>query len=120
MTGKRLWYLVIIVFFLHQLLEKVLHVHFRPADNYLDPFLSIPFLLGAYTYGNPILGIDTILPRLKLWEVMAVAFVFAIFFEEGFPRMSSHFHRDKMDCLMYGLGGLFYYYFVQGIAPKKS
>lgn len=107
--GRKLWFAAIFLFLLHQVLQKILQIPIPIADQYLDPFLSIPILLGAFTFGNQILGIKMPIQKLKAWEVGFVTLAFAVLFEEGFPAWSGDFHKDLMDYLMYFFGAIFFH-----------
>lgn len=109
MMGRKLWYTAIFLFLLHQLMQKILQIPIPIADQYLDPFLSIPILLGAFTFGNQSLGIKIPNQQLKAWEVGIITLAFAILFEEGFPAWSADFHKDLLDYPMYFSGAIVFY-----------
>lgn len=105
----KLWMTVIVIFIIHQLLQKILHIPIPLADQYLDPFLSVPILLGAFTFGNQLLGIKIPINKLTALEIGCITLAFAILFEEGFPFLSDEFHRDVMDYPMYFFGAIGFY-----------
>lgn len=104
--GRKLWMVSIIIFLIHQLLQKILLIPIPIADQYLDPFLSIPILLGAFTFGNQLMGIKIPIQQLKAWEIGIITLALAILFEEGFPSWSADFHKDLMDYPMYFAGAM--------------
>lgn len=112
MTGQKMWVVAIAIFLLHQLLQKILRLPVPIADQYLDPFLSMPILLGAFTFGNPLLGIKIPIKQLKAWEIGCITLAFAILFEEGFPAWSGNFHKDLMDYPMYFSGAIVFYFWM--------
>lgn len=99
------------LFLLHQGLQKGLGVGLPLIDDYLDPLLSIPLLLGlAAAEQRWLLGRGADEPFTGV-EVLAMTTALALLFEEGFPRIDpARQTRDPWDYLAYATGGLAYYW----------
>lgn len=105
MTKRRLFWVSLLLFIVHQVLQKGLGLHIVFLDSYLDPFLSMPILLGVFDWER---GWRYGAPPLRVWEVMVVTIGFSILFEWGFPRWDDRFTADWYDVLAYGLGAAVY------------
>ena len=105
-----LYLLAVALFVAHQLSQKFLGVRLAFVDDYLDPFLSIPLLLGlARAERRWLFGAGDGGPFGAV-EVAAMTLFLAVLFEEGFPRLDpARQTRDAWDYLAYGLGGVAYY-----------
>lgn len=105
------WWVVVVAFAGHTLLERVLGVRLELLDSYLDPFCSIPILLGLWCLERQLVFR---VRRLDAVETAVATLVLAVIFEEVFPAYRESFRRDVLDYLMYGLGGVYYYFLVNG------
>ncbi|OAV44197.1 hypothetical protein [Lewinella sp. 4G2] len=97
------------LFLVHQLLQKGLGIDVPFFHAYLDPFLSIPVMLGLLTVERRYL-FDR--GRLTVLETVISTVFLAVIFEFFFPRWSDAFTADPYDYIAYGLGGLVFYFFV--------
>lgn len=99
-----------VLFSLHQLSQKLLGVALPLVDSYLDPFLSIPLLLGlACAEQRWLLGRRAD-ESFTAVEVTAMTMALAVLFEEGFPRIDpAQQTRDTWDYVAYGAGAVVYY-----------
>ena len=98
--------LLLLLFLIHQLTQKVLELPIPWADSYLDPLLCMPLLLGGYQLEQRwLLGRE----RLSLVEVMAITGLLSFVFEYLFPRFSSGFTADWRDVAAYFTGALLFY-----------
>ncbi|HKK80398.1 MAG TPA: hypothetical protein VJ933_12260 [Phaeodactylibacter sp.] len=105
MTKRQLFWLCLLFFALHQLLQKGFGIHLPFLHAYFDPFLSMPILLGlldwerAWRYGwRP----------LRPWELGIITALFSLLFEWGFPSWSDAFTADLWDVPAYAFGALCY------------
>ncbi|MCO6476602.1 MAG: hypothetical protein J5I94_08265 [Phaeodactylibacter sp.] len=98
----------LLLFFAHQFTQKVLHLPIPWADNYLDPLLCMPILLGGYRLEQHWLLRRQ---RLSLFEVLAITALLSFIFEWIFPRFSSGFTTDWWDVAAYFAGALGFYLF---------
>jgi len=105
MTKRHISWLCLVLFLIHQLLQKGFEVYLPFLHAYLDPFLAMPILLGIFDwerrwrYGAA---------PLRVWEVVVVTVGFSILFEWYFPRWDARFTADWWDVLAYGFGALVY------------
>ncbi|MCB0595720.1 MAG: hypothetical protein H6557_25985 [Lewinellaceae bacterium] len=92
---------LLLLFLLHQFTQKVLHLSIPWADNYLDPLLCMPILLGGYQMEQRwLLGRQ----QLSFGEVMAITAFLSFVFEYLFPRFSAGFTADWWDVAAYFAG----------------
>jgi len=112
-----LWMGAVLLLLTHQLFQKILHFKIPILDNWLDPFLSMPILLGLILmerrwflkrYSQGELKSAGEYKFSKLETTIAVLF-FAIIFEFLFPKWSQEFTFDWWDFVGYGLGGIIFY-----------
>ena len=98
------------LFLAHQLSQKLLGWTQPILDGYLDPFLSIPLLLGlAWAEQRWLLRRRADEPFTAV-EVVAMTAALAVLFEEGFPRIDPERQtRDVWDYVAYGLGAVAYW-----------
>lgn len=108
----KLWWFLLTAFLLHQLVEKVFHWHFIFFDNYLDPFLSMPILLGIHLAERKILFQEKNTFTLPLFEVLLIGVFMMFIFEWGLPKWFDGFVYDPVDFVAYGLGVLVFIFFL--------
>jgi len=116
-TAFRIWTACIGLFLAHQILQKGLHWECYFLDSFLDPFLSMPILLGGIQLERTFLlrkfkrlSIATTY-QFTLLEMVVLSLFFSLLFEEGFPYWSVHFTRDYWDYLAYFLGSWLFWFF---------
>lgn len=115
---NKVWISCVLLLGLHQLWERVLHVKIEFLDNYLDPFLSIPILLGLilqerlYVLKRYFNQVQTNTYQLLPLEIVVSTLLFAIVFEEAFSYLSDQFFRDIWDYPAYFAGALIFYIFI--------
>lgn len=115
---NKIWISCTFLLIVHQIMQKLLHWDLGFIDAYLDPFLSMPFLLGLILQERRCLIVkyfNTFKPshyHFSILEITVATTCFAILFEEGFPRWSIHFTKDYWDYLAYMSGALIFYFFI--------
>ncbi len=114
-----------LLFGAHQIAQYGLFINIPFLDNYADPFLGIPCLLGLVLiersffldiYVNRQIAKDY---RFSVLEVIVITTVLSILFEEGFSRWSNHFTKDYWDYLGYFLGAVVFLAFINKPASSK-
>ena len=101
------WLTALVLLVAHQVLERVLDVRIPLLDNYLDPLLSVPLLVGALQAERRWLLGDRPEARLHVAQLVGLTLAIAVVGEEVFPRLDAlRQTRDVWDYLAYGLGGL--------------
>ncbi|HMQ45818.1 MAG TPA: hypothetical protein PKA00_04300 [Saprospiraceae bacterium] len=97
------WALLVSIFLAHQMAQKVFNWPLPFLDQYLDPFLSMPILLGLWQFERRLWWHT---PDLDFWDIaLATAFLIGLF-EWGFPQWSSGFTADWKDAIAYCLGSI--------------
>lgn len=107
----------LVLFALHQITQKGLELRLPLADNYLDNLLCLPVFLGFWLAERGLLWKQR---RLSAFETAAAWIILSFIFEVIFPRLSDGFTPDWMDVLLYGLGALLFYYFINPPVSPKS
>lgn len=100
MRAHPLYIAACILFILHQLLQRVWSVPLPWADQFLDPLLCMPILLGLLQWEQRLLYRR----RLRTGDYWLLTLVLALLFELVFPRLSSGFTADYRDALLYFAG----------------
>lgn len=95
-----------VLFFLHQLTERVFHVDLVWIDSFLDPLLCFPLLLPILEFEWKRYYAER--GSLSKAELAMLAFLFALLFEFAFPKINPAFVFDWLDFFFYGLGYLLY------------
>jgi len=113
----KIWIACIGLFLVHQFSQKYLHWNCYFLDSFLDPFLSMPILLGGIQLERTFFLHKfkrlppTITYQFTLLEIGVLSLFFSLLFEEGFPYWSEHFTRDYWDYFAYFLGSCFFWFF---------
>lgn len=103
---------------MHQIIQKVFDYDLGIFDDYLDPFLGMPILLGLILQERQFLltkilsSKNPIKYQFSILEITIATVFFALIFEEGFPRWSPYFTKDYWDYLVYASGTLLFYIFI--------
>jgi hypothetical protein len=103
---NKMLFTLYVLFFIHQLTERILHIDLIWIDSFLDPFLCFPLLLPILEYEWKRYYAER--GRLSNAELAILAFLFALLFEFAFPKINPDFVFDWVDFLFYGLGYLVY------------
>ena len=78
-------------------------------DDYLDPTLAAPILLGLWVAERTFIWRSG---RLSALETAVATLLLAVIFEEVYPRFEGGFSRDVYDYVFYAIGGLYFYWLV--------
>ena len=99
----------LVLFLLHQIMQKILHITFSFADSYLDNLLAMPIILTLLLAERRWLfkkGSNYQIPVIDI----VVATLYIIFITEVvFPLLSKNFTADWKDLLFYALGSFVFY-----------
>ena len=106
-----LWFISLTLLLTHQLFQKILQINIPFLDNWLDPFLSMPILLGAMLMERRWFFKNKKTYSFSFLETVIAVLFFSFVFEILFPKWSDGFTFDGWDFLAYGLGGLVFYFF---------
>jgi len=106
---SRSYVIVLVLFIGHQIAQKGFEISIPFVDGYLDPFLSIPLLLGLAAAERKWLFGEAQWQGFNLIEILAMTLALAILFEEGFTMLDPiRQTRDVYDYFAYACGGLAY------------
>ncbi len=84
-------------------------LHFFLIGDYAADLICIPLsLLFIEWLMEKVPGNDF---KMDGWKIFAAVIYFSIVFEGIMPAFSSDFTRDYLDVVMYGAGGMIYYFF---------
>jgi hypothetical protein len=105
MSRRQVFWICLVLFALHQLLQKGFGIHLPFLHAYLDPFLSMPIVLGLLDRER-IRRYDW--RPLQTWEIAVTTLLFVLLFEWAFPVWNPAFTADWWDVPAYGAGALLY------------
>ena len=108
---SRLWVVSVLLLLTHQFLQKKLQISIPFLDNWLDPFLSMPILLGLILAERRWFFKNKKVYSFSILEVVIAVLFFSFVFEFIFPKWDNGFTFDWWDFVGYGLGGLVFYFF---------
>lgn len=110
----------VILFLLHQFMQKILGVPIAVLDPYLDSFLAMPILLTLLVVERRLLFRRGPAYCLSIGSIVAATIFVALVAELVFPVLSERFTADWWDVLAYALGGMLFYYAINCYGMKKE
>lgn len=99
----------ILLFLMHQYVQKVLLISLPFVDSYLDDVLCVPIFLSVLLLERRFL-LKNPNYTFSIFEIGVYVLVMGCVFEFGFPRWSAAFTQDYWDFLAYGVGGVLFYW----------
>jgi hypothetical protein len=99
----------LVLFALHQFLQKGLNIHFPFFSRYLDNMLAMPVILTLLLAERQWLFKKSVDYRIPGLDIIAATFYIAIVSEIVFPLLSEKFTADWRDVIFYSLGSLLFY-----------
>ena len=109
-----------VVFIIHQLVQKVLDIHFLLFDRYLDNLLAMPIILTLLMIERRyLLGRKRTFSLSVLEIIIATTFIVLVA-EIAFPLLSRDFTTDWWDLLFYALGSFIFYLTINQRASRKT
>ena len=109
------WLSCVILFITHQFFQKILGWDSLILDSYLDPLLCLPIFMGMMLIERRFFLKKRNYNKIytfSILETIIITIVLSIIFEEGFPWWSDQFTRDNFDYMLYFVGALFFYFFI--------
>jgi hypothetical protein len=110
--AKWFWGISLIIFLIHQILQKVGWIQIPLVDHWLDPLLFplvvMPLFRWERQYGTGLLGY-----RLSVFETLGMVLALMLASEVILPWLSPRFIFDPVDLLCIAIGGVLYYIFMQ-------
>lgn len=107
-----------LLFIVHQLMQKVLDIHYPMIDHYLDNLLAMPIILSLLTVERRILFRRNVY-RLSILEIIITTVFIVLMAEVVFPLFSKDFTTDWWDVLFYALGSLLFYLTINKRTAKR-
>jgi len=109
-----------VIFIIHQLVQKVLDIHFLLFDRYLDNLLAMPIILTLLMIERRyLLGRKRTFSLSVLEIIIATTFIVLVA-EIAFPLLSRDFTTDWWDLLFYALGSFIFYLTINQRASRKT
>jgi len=103
-----LFWIVLVLFILHQFTNHLFQLSIPFLDDYFDPFCaSILGLYGVRKERRYLSGNRRI--NLKWYEIALIVFYIAIISEEILPRLNNEFVKDYFDYVSFTVGGIIFY-----------
>ncbi len=106
------FWILALLFWVNQYLEKIQCIFIPFIHSYLDDLLAMPVILGTtlqifrWIYKN---GISYIFTKTQI--VIGTAYI-SFLFEVLLPQWSDRYTADPWDVLCYGLGAVYFYFFI--------
>lgn len=106
MERNYLFWICMVLFVLHQLIQRIPALSFPLLNNYLDPLLFMPILLHGVAWERSwLLKRKT---KLKWYEIVLWTLVTMVLFEYILPKYDERFISDPVDVVMYTAGSILY------------
>ena len=124
--ANALWIAALAIFGLHQFVQHVLEIRQPVIDAYLDPFLSMPILMGLMLQERRI-AISVFLKdrdnkayKFSGLQIAIIGSALAIGFEELLPRFFVGYTHDYRDYFAYALGVASFYVCTTDAAERDA
>lgn len=102
-----LFILCLLIFLIHQFVERILKVEVALLDNYLDPLLAMPVILHLITLERRILTRNQGY-RMPWVHIVLYFIIVSVIVEIVFPMFNPKLIGDPMDVVLYAIGTGFY------------
>lgn len=112
-----LFVVCLVLFVLHLILQKVMHIRLGWADNYLDSLLAMPVILSLWLAERQWLFKRGSTYRLSPLHVLLATLYIAFITEGLFPLLSARFTADWLDVACYAAGSFVFYFTINRTAP---
>ena len=99
----------LLLFIIHQVMQKGLDLHFPLADRYLDNLLAMPVILTLLLVERRWLFKKGEAYTLPLLDVVIATIFIVLITELLFPFLSKSFTSDWMDVVFYSIGSAVFY-----------
>lgn len=108
----------LLLFILHLITQRLLHMALPWADSYLDSLLAMPVILTLWLAERQWLFKRGNNYRLSVLQVFIAVVYIAVIMEALFPKLSPRFTGDWIDVLCYAAGAAIFYFTINRSAPK--
>lgn len=110
----------LVLFTIHQLMQKVMDIHFSWFDRYLDNLLAMPIILTLLMIERRYLLGRKHTYRLSVLEILVATIFIILVAEIAFPLFSRDFTTDWWDVLFYTLGSTIFFLTINQTAGKEA
>lgn len=100
----------VVLFCIHQILQKVMHIQIPYVDNYLDNILAMPIILTLLLAERQYLFKKGANYQLSVLTIIITTIYISLITELLFPLLSQNFHSDWLDVLCYSTGSLLFHF----------
>jgi hypothetical protein len=107
----------VILFLLHQFLQKGLNNNIPIIHEYLDDLLCMPVVLTLTLFAFRKFVVKNEMFSFSLGQVVWAVIYFSIIFEIALPYFSSQYTSDPVDVIAYSIGAFVFY---KKINPSKT
>ncbi len=111
-----LFILCLLIFLVHQFIERIVKVEVAVLDNYLDPLLAMPIILHLITLERRILTRNPGY-RMPLVHIILYFIIVSVIVEIVFPMFNPKLIGDPIDVVLYAIGSGFY---IMALPLKKE
>lgn len=94
---------------LHQIIERILHIHISLLDQYLDPLLLMPIVLQLLLWEKRLLFYKNNRIILSPFQIFIYWLLICIITEIIFPLWQPYFVADFWDCICYLMGAIVFH-----------
>lgn len=95
---------------LHQIVEKLLHIHLYFIDSYFDDLIAIPFISSMILFIENQFVYKNHMRRHSLLTLFIIFISTSVLFEIIFPQIDNSIIADKFDVMLYFIGFVGYYW----------
>ncbi len=105
-----LFIICLILFIIHQFIEKGMNIHHKWFDNYFDNLLAMPVILSLFQAEKILLFKKAKTFNLSILEIVIATFYIILITEILFPFLSKNFTGDWADVIFYCTGSLLFFF----------
>ncbi len=105
-----LFIICLVLFIIHQVLQKVYGQHYPLIDNYLDNLLAMPVILSLFLAERIALFKKGKNYRLPPTDIIIATLYIILITEIFFPLLSNKYSADWADVIFYCLGSVLFYF----------
>lgn len=98
----------LLLFIIHQVMQKGMNIHYKWFDRYLDNLLAMPVILTLLQAERIFLFRKGSAYRLTFFEIVMATLYIVLITEIIFPVFSKDFTRDWADTFFYFAGSLLF------------
>jgi hypothetical protein len=101
----------LILFIIHQVMQKGLHLYNTWIDAYIDNILAMPIILSLWRVEKILLWSKGSSYKLSILEISVATVYLSLVSEVIFPLFSKKFYTDSIDVVLYCIGAALFFWF---------